>query len=424
MESLWQKYVNGKGINEGRIVLHSDLNNFFASVECKNSPELCGLPVAVCGNKEDRHGIVLAKNEIAKRCGVKTAEAIWQAKQKCSSLVVVRPNYEEYSRYSSIVKNIYCEYTDRVESFGMDEAWLELTGDCRIKTMEQGRMVADEIRKKVKKHTGLTVSIGVSDNKIFSKLASDYKKPDAVTLFCPQNFEEVVSKIDVGEILFVGRKTKNTLYTYGLHTIGDVARSSDTFMKGLLGKNGVGLYINASGANTDAVKKYNDIDEAKSVGNSVTLPSDLINEYQVKNVLCALAEKVSYRLRCANLSCSTVAVSIRNTSLNTTEKQMPVNITSNAVEIARAAYELYVNNYDISLPVRSAGIRTTGLVNISSGIQIDLFDTSFLRSEKLSKIDVASDALRRKYGVDIISHVSAMHTDIMRHNATSFARGI
>ncbi len=424
MEKLWQKYVCKKGINEGRIVLHSDLNNFFASVECKNRPDLAGLPVAVCGNKEDRHGIVLAKNELAKRSGVKTAEPIWQAKQKCSSLVVVKPHYEEYSRYSSMVKSIYLEYTDRVESFGMDEAWLELTGDCRIKTLQQGRIVAEEIRKRVKSETGLTVSIGVSDNKIFSKLASDYKKPDAVTLFCPENYEDVVSGLDIGEILFVGANTKKLLFTYGLHTIGDVAKSSDAFMKAILGKNGMSLYANASGANIDIVKKYTDIDDAKSVGNSVTLPKDLTDEYQVKGVLCALAEKVAYRLRCAELSCSTIAVSVRNPSLVTIEKQAPIAITSNAVEIARAAYELYVNNYDVALPVRSVGIRTAGLVSSESGVQIDMFDTSFMRSERLSKIDEAADVLRQKYGVDIIGHVSAMHINIMRHNATSFARGL
>ena len=188
MEKMSRMYVERMGVNEGRIVLHSDLNNFFASVECKNNPSLAGFPVAVCGNKEDRHGIVLAKNEIAKKCGVKTAEAIWQAKQKCPSLVIVPPNYDEYVRYSGMVKSVYAEYTDRVESFGIDEAWIELTGDIKIKTLEQGQCIAEEIRERIKRKTGLTVSVGVSDNKIFSKLASDYKKPDAVTVFGPHNY--------------------------------------------------------------------------------------------------------------------------------------------------------------------------------------------------------------------------------------------
>ena len=422
MKKLSQMYVDKKGINEGRIVLHSDLNNFFASVECKNNPELDGKPVAVCGNKADRHGIVLAKNEMAKKCGVKTAEAIWQAKNKCPDLVIVPPNYDEYVRYSRMVKEIYCEYTDLVESFGMDEAWIELTGDYRIKTLEQGKNIADEIRKRVKKKTGLTVSVGVSDNKIFSKLASDYKKPDAVTVFGPDNYESVVSKIDVGEMIFVGRSTRAKLHLYGINTIGELASTSDVFMRGILGKNGESMYYNASGANTSRVSRWGEADEAKSIGNSVTLPKDLENINEVHGVLCALAEKVAYRLRSSGFSAKTVCISVRNTSLVTTEKQMTLKATSNAVELARAAMNLYVSYFDINKPVRALGIRTANLVNNRGDFQTDMFDMSFLKSEKLSKIDVATDKIREKYGMDSITHVSAMKKYLPSHSATSFAK--
>ena len=422
MKKLSQMYVDKKGINEGRIVLHSDLNNFFASVECKNNPELDGKPVAVCGNKADRHGIVLAKNEMAKKCGVKTAEAIWQAKNKCPDLVIVPPNYDEYVRYSRMVKEIYCEYTDLVESFGMDEAWIELTGDYRIKTLEQGKNIADEIRKRVKKKTGLTVSVGVSDNKIFSKLASDYKKPDAVTVFGPDNYESVVSKIDVGEMIFVGRSTRAKLHLYGINTIGELASTSDVFMRGMLGKNGESMYYNASGANTSRVSRWGEADEAKSIGNSVTLPKDLENINEVHGVLCALAEKVAYRLRSSGFSAKTVCISVRNTSLVTTEKQMTLKATSNAVELARAAMNLYVSYFDINKPVRALGIRTANLVNNRGDFQTDMFDMSFLKSEKLSKIDVATDKIREKYGMDSITHVSAMKKYLPSHSATSFAK--
>jgi len=423
MENLLQKYINREGINEGRIVLHSDLNNFFASVECKNRPELDGHPVAVCGNKADRHGIVLAKNELAKKRGVKTAEAIWQAKQKCADLVIVPPNYDEYVRYSRMVKEIYCEYTDLVESFGMDEAWIELTGDCRIKNLCQGKYIADEIRRRVKEKTGLTVSVGVSDNKIFSKLASDFRKPDAVTVFGPHNYRDIVSKIDVGEMIFVGKSTRAKLHLYGLNTIGDIASASSLALRSLLGKNGETLFYNAGGANTSRVAKWGEADEAKSIGNSVTLPKDLETPDEVKCVFCALAEKVAYRLRSSGFAAKTVCISVRSTGLVTTEKQGQMTLTSNAVEIAREAMKLYMENYDITKPVRSVGIRTTNLVNNKNGYQVCMFDMSFLKREKLAKIDAASDKIREKYGVDSITHVSAMKTRLSHHNATSFADG-
>ena len=423
MEKISRMYVEGKGINEGRIVLHSDLNNFFASVECRNRPEIRNCPVAVCGSKEERHGIVLAKNDLAKKCGVKTAEAIWQAKQKCPNLVIVPPDYDEYVRYSGIVKSVYAEYTDRVESFGIDEAWLELTGDVRIKTLEQGQYIAEEIRQRIKKKTGLTVSVGVSDNKVFSKLASDYKKPDAVTLFGPHNYDSVVSKIDVGELLFVGRSTRTKLHLYGINTIGDVAKSSDFFMRSMLGKNGEKLYRDARGANDVRVSKWGEADEAKSVGNSVTLPYDLETPMQVHDVFCALAEKVAYRLRNAGYAARTVCISVRSTGLVTTERQGMVDITSNAVEIANAAMQIYKENYDISKPVRSVGIRTTNLVSKNEPVQLGMFDRSFLKREKRARIDNAVDEIRSRYGADSITHVSAMKINMSHHNVTSFAHG-
>lgn len=424
MEGLSERYINKKGVNEGRIVLHSDLNNFFASVECKYRPELSGKPVAVCGSKEDRHGIVLAKNEIAKKYGVKTAEAIWQAKQKCPGLVIVPPNYDEYVRHSRIVKEIYYGYTDMVESFGIDEAWLELTGDRRIKTLEMGECVADEIRMRVKRETGLTVSVGVSDNKIFAKLASDFRKPDAVTVLGPQNYESTVCKMDIGELLFVGRSSRARLHLYGIKTIGDVSSSNDFFMRSILGKNGESLYRDACGANTSRVAKWGETQEAKSVGNSVTLPYDLKNAEDVHTVFCALAEKVAYRLRSGGYAAKTVCISVRSTELCTTEKQMSVDVTSNAVELASAATRLYVENYNVNKPVRSVGLRATNLVNKDGGVQLSMFDTSHLTREKRSIIDNTVDKIRSRYGVSSITHVSAMKIDMLSHNATSFAHGV
>lgn len=423
MMSDIEKYVKGRGVNEGRIVLHSDLNNFFASVECKKRPELASFPVAVCGSKADRHGIVLAKNDKAKKAGVKTAEAIWQAKRKCADLIIVPPDYDEYVRYSAMVKKIYCDYTDLVEGFGMDEAWIELTGDIKIKTLLQAERVAEEIRRRVKKETGLTVSVGVSDNKIFSKLASDHKKPDAVTLFGPQNYEHTVLGLDVGELLYVGRSTLAKLHTYGINTIGDLAMSNEVLLKTLLGKNGAGLFRDAVGANRTRVAKWGEMAEEKSIGNSVTLPYDLENTEQVHEVFHALAEKVAYRLRCAGFACKTVCISVRDRGLSTTERQAPVRATSNAVEIAEAAMKIYLENYDGNAVVRSVGLRTTNLVSRKGTVQINMFDNSFIRSEKLSVIDETVDEIRRVYGMRAITRVSAMRKmTVSPPNATSFAR--
>ena len=418
-----QNYVDRKGINEGRIVLHSDLNNFFASVECLKRPDLEGRPVAVCGSREDRHGIVLAKNEIAKKCGVKTAEAIWQAKSKCADLVILPPNYDEYVRYSRMVSAIYLEYSDMVEGFGMDEAWIELTGDYRINSLERARFTAEEIRKRVKEKTGLTVSIGVSDNKIFSKLASDYKKPDAVTVFGPHNYKELVCGLDIGDMIFIGRNAKSKLSLFGIETIGNVAGTSLAFMKRIFGKVGENMFLNAVGANTSRVARWGESPEEKSIGNSVTLPYDLENKEAVKSVFCALAEKVAYRLRSKGFAARTVCISVRSTSLATSERQCRMDATSNAVEIARAAMELYKESFDVSKPVRSVGIRTTNLVSMKADEQVSMFDTSFLRREKLSKIDVATDKIREKYGMEAITHVSAMKIMVSDHGMTSFAHG-
>ncbi len=415
------EYAQNRGINRGRIVLHSDLNNFFASVECKKRPELRDFPVAVCGNREDRHGIVLAKNEKAKKAGVKTAEAIWQAKQKCPHLVIVPPDYDEYVRYSAIVKNIYSQYSDRVESFGMDECWIELTGDIKIKTLLDGERVAEEIRNRVKKETGLTVSVGVSDNKVFAKLASDFKKPDAVTVFGPFNYESVVQKIDIGEMLFVGHSARSKLHLYGINTIGDMSVSSELFLKSVMGKNGMKMYYDACGANISPVCKIGEsATETKSVGNSVTLPYDLENIDEVSRVIHLLSDKVAWRLRNGGFEGTTVCISVRNTQLVTTEKQCKISRTSNSIEIAHAAIKLYKENYNTSLPVRSMGVRCTGLINTKEHVQIDMFDENRLFRNRREEMDKVVDQIRLKYGMKLIYPASAMGTKVSLANHPAF----
>ncbi len=393
-------YANNQGINQGRVVLHSDLNNFFASVECRRRPDLAGFAVAVCGNKKDRHGIVLAKNQLAKEHGIKTGEAIWQAQQKCKDLFVIQPDYEEYVKFSRKVKDIYLQYSDRVESFGMDEAWIELTGIRGVKSLHDGYRVAEEIRKRIKCETGLTVSVGVSDNKVFSKLASDYKKPDAVTLFGPENYFDVVSKIDIGEMLFVGSCTKKRLNDCGIKTIGGVAQSNLMFIKSMFGKNGKRIFDDACGFNTDVVESNSGVAEVKSIGNSVTLSRDLKDFGDVKRVFHMLSEKVAYRMRNGGYLGKTVQISVRDTGLVTSERQCSSEPTNNAFELAKYAEKLYLENFNIEVPVRSVGVRMTNLVREASLCrQSSMFDTGFEKSIVRSKLDVTSDNIRNKYGV-------------------------
>ncbi len=420
--STAEEYIKGKGVNRGRIVLHSDLNNFFASVECKKNPSLWNVPVAVCGSKEERHGIVLAKNELAKRAGVKTAEAIWQAKQKCPHLTIVPPDYDEYVRHSAMVKRIYADYSDRVEGFGMDECWIELTGDINIKTLSDGERIANEIRKRVKGETGLTVSVGVSDNKVFSKLASDFKKPDAVTVFGPFNYESAVSVMDVGEMLFVGRSARSRLHLYGINTIRELADSGELFMKTVMGKNGIRMHEDACGANTSPVARIGESNtETKSVGNSVTLPRDLESLDEVSRVLHLLSDKVAWRLRSGGFACKTVCISVRDTSLITTEKQCPVKRTSNSIEIAHAAIELFSENYDVNKPIRSVGVRCTGLVNMKEHVQLDMFDDTQLFRNRREEVDSVIDQIRMKHGRKIIFPAAAMGVGATLPNHPAFA---
>ena len=402
MTADYRKYVSHEGANEGRVILHSDLNNFFASVECRRRPYLEGFPVAVCGSVKDRHGIVLAKNEMAKKSGIKTGQAIWQAKKLCPGLVVVQPDHNEYMYYSGLVRGIYAEYSDKVEPFGMDEAWIDLSADMKVNSLDDGKRIADEIRLRVRRETGLTVSVGVSDNKVFAKLASDFKKPDAVTVFGPDNYESTVAKIEVGELLFVGKNTNTRLHICGINTIGELAGSSEIFMKSMFGVNGLRMFGDASGFDTSGVSGYGEVGETKSVGNSVTLSHDLRSFDEVRAVFHSLSEKVAWRMRSGGFACTTVQISVRDTGLSTTERQCGTSPTSNALDIAELALRLFRENYDTSVSVRSIGVRGTNLVKANALQQIDMFDTTYEKKERLSRLDGTLDSLRSRYGIDTV----------------------
>ena len=262
-------------MNEERAILHSDLNSFYASVEMMLDPSLKGKAVAVCGSTENRHGIVLAKSELAKRAGVKTGMVNWEARQLCKDLIMVPPQYDQYLKYSKLTRAIYERYTDQVEPFGMDEYWLDVTGS---RVQGSPMEIAEQIRKSTREELGLTVSIGVSFNKIFAKLGSDMKKPDAITEITKAEFKEKVWPLHCSEMIYCGPATTKKLAMFGINTIGDVANTDPAFLKQILGVNGLSLWTFASGNDRSRVMQKDFVSPIKSVGHGITCTADLENQ--------------------------------------------------------------------------------------------------------------------------------------------------
>lgn len=316
-----------------RNILHCDMNNFYASVECMLDPTLKKYPIAVCGSVEERHGIVLAKNYKAKAFDVKTGDAVWQAKQKCKDLVVVPPHYEEYIKYSKLARSVYERYTDQVEPYGMDECWLDISGTEKI--FGSPEKVANEIRETMKFELGLTISVGVSFNKIFAKLGSDMKKPDAVTVIAKDTFREQIWKLPAADLLGVGRATQRVLDSYYIRTIGDLANTDPEFLRQRLGKNGVALWNYANGNDLTLVAKKDFVSPIKSVGHGITTVADLEKPEQVWPVFLELTQDIGHKLRVHGLSAEGVAIHIRDNTLDT--RQWQTKITMYAKQYGLAA---------------------------------------------------------------------------------------
>ncbi len=380
-----------------RVILHSDLNSFYASVECLYNPAIRDKPVAVGGSVEKRHGIILTANGIAKKgYGLKTGEAIWQAKQKCPDLVVVPPNYGLYLRFSREVREIYKNYTDVIESFGIDEAWLDVTESTKL--FGTGEKIADEIRKRIKEELGITVSVGVSYNKIFAKLGSDIKKPDATTIISRDNFKSVVWPLAVSELLYVGRSTFKKLTNIGILTIGDLANCSLPFLKKMLGKWGEYLWMFANGYDTSPVTKLDYTGIIKGIGNSMTTPRDLETNEDVKIMFYVLSESVAERLRRHNFRSRTIQVHIRDNGLLSIERQAKLNNNSFiSGEIAQKAYDIFIRNWKWEKPIRSIGVRATDLVTADTFTQLSLFDDESKRL-KQEKLEYNIDNIRKRFG--------------------------
>ena len=378
-----------------RTILHCDCNAFYASVECVLNPELKKVPMAVGGDEESRHGIILAKNEFAKKYNIQTAETIWQAKKKCPDLVIVRPHHDLYYKYSKQVMDIYKRYTDYVESFGPDEAWLDVTGSKRL--FGDGVKIANELRRIVREETGLTISVGVSFCKVFAKLGSDYKKPNAMTVITKKNYQKIVWPLKCSDMIMVGPATTKKLNNYGIYTIGDIAKSDEKFIKSILGKNGILLRQYARGEDKTPVR-HKDIErDIKSIGNATTTPRDLVNNNDVKMIFTVLAESVSRRMRNLGLKGTTLSIYVRDKKLGSFVRQCKLESATNVSgEIIKSAMALFVINYDWKMPIRSLGLSVTDF-DFDYCSQFD-FSKTVEKREKLEKIDTAVDALKDRYG--------------------------
>ncbi len=388
-----------------RIILHCDLNCFFASVELLDKPALQNVPVAVCGDPASRHGIILAKNEPAKRMGVQTAETVWQAKQKCPHLILLPPHHSLYADYSRRVNTIYGQYTDLVEPFGIDESWLDVTGSLHLFGGD-ARQLADDIRARLRQELRLTISVGVSFNKVFAKLGSDYKKPDATTVISRENWRDMVWPLPVGDLLFVGRAARRTLSQFGVETIGQLAACKPELLEQLMGKAGLQLYRYANGLDDAPVRPQHEQEPVKSVGNSTTFPENLTRWEQVRGGLQMLCDSVAARLRQQGLYCGGIAVGVRDAQFRTVSRQMRLPGPTHLMrDIYGAALELTGRIWKAPNPVRLLSVTALYITDSADSYQqLDLLAGDATACDRRQEqLESAMDAIRGKYGRDAIS---------------------
>lgn len=376
------------------VILHCDMNNFYASVECLFQPALRDKPVAVAGDPTERHGIVLAKNTIAKQYGVQTGDPLWMARQKCPDIVFTPPHYDRYIDYSQMAHEIYEEYTDQVETFGLDECWLDVSGSTKL--YGEGKQIADELRYRIRSELGITASVGVSYNKIFAKLGSDLKKPDATTVIGSDDFREKIWHLPADMLLYVGQATYSKLLKYGIRTIGDLAQADLSFLERLLGKNGIMLWCFANGLDTSPVSSSKSLPIIKTIGNSTTAPRDLVTENDIKIILYILSESVAERMRMENFYCRSVQVTIRDNTLHSYQRQERLKYpTCTSTDIFQKAYGLYKSNLPES-PVRSLGVRACNL--ISGEYQQLSFLPDAVKRQKQEDLEHTIDDIRKRFG--------------------------
>ncbi len=396
-----------------RTILHCDCNGFFASVECILHPEYKNVPMAVCGNPENRHGIILAKNELAKKYKIQTAETIWQAKRKCPDLVLAPPHHDEYQKYSILINQIYQCYTDLVEPFGIDESWLDVTGSEVL--FGSGKQIADELRKVIRQEIGLTISVGVSFNKIFAKLGSDYKKPDATTVISRENWKQILFPLPVNTLLYVGKSVGETLGKLGIHTIGELAVSDRALITARLGKPGGELHDYANGLDDSPVQNMHENREMKSVGNGMTFKRNLVGIEDIRLGVTVLADSVAGRMRRHGVKCWVVQVTIRNPNFKTISRQKTLaSPTHLSKELAAASMELIQSSWNLNAPIRMLTITAANLVaNDDAGEQLSFFGGTKNESrEKQEHLETALDSIRSKFGRSAVAFGGTLKNDL------------
>ena len=392
-----------------RIILHSDCNNFFASVECAENPLFWDVPLAVAGDKERRRGIILAKNNLAKGYGINTAEPIWQALKKCPELVLVPPRHKLYSEYSHKINKIYADFTDLVEKFSIDESWLDVTGSTNL--FGSGKEIADTIRERIKKELGITVSVGVSFNKIFAKIGSDYKKPDATTVISRENFKDIVYPLPVSDMIFVGKSASEKLYKANIRTIGDLANSNDALIEKLLGKTGLVILGYARGEDMSPVMPIGYEREIKSIGKGLTFSRNLLGLADIKKGIVVLCEYIAAKMREKGLKCTVVTVHLRDTDFKTISRQKHLDKpTYLAKEIEKVAKELIVANWNMKKPIRMITVTGSGMVSAEIGAQISLFEDADEKKEE--NLELAIDKIRKAYGTGSIKKANIINNDL------------
>lgn len=385
-----------------RTILHCDCNNFFASVEELLDPSLKEIPMAVGGDEKSRRGIILAKNEKAKKYGIKTAETIWQAKKKCPDLKVVPPHFKEYSEISKKINKIYESYTDLVEPFSIDESYLDVTGSQRL--FGTGKEIADTLRKRIKDEIGITISVGVSFNKVFAKLGSDYKKPDATTVITRENYKEILFPLSADNLMFVGHASFEVLKKLGIHTIGDIASCPKEILEQKLGKSGTMLYIYANGLDNEPVKSIYEKHQSKSIGNSMTFSRNITSKEDILTAVSAISQMVSRRMRHEGVKGSTIQIGIKYSDFKYISRQKTlINPTNISKEIEDNAFELICENMAKNKPIRLLSIQLSSLTSEdTSPHQISLFAEE-KTYEKQEKLDEALDKIRLKFGKDAVT---------------------
>jgi len=388
------------------------MDGFFAAVERLSHPEVEGKPMAVAGDPENRRGIILAKNELAKKAGVVTAEPVWQAMRKCPGLILLAPHHDRYAEYCEKANAVYERYTDRVERAGIDESYLDITGTPKLRELGEGRKVADDIRCVIRTELKLTVSVGVSFCKIFAKVGSDLNKPDGTSVITRDNYKEVLYPLPVRSLMSVGKVTERALVDIGIDTIGQLAGTSENTLISLLGKHGLLLHRYANGLDNEPVQRSEDSEDIKSVGNGMTFRRDLVSRDDIGMGLRALSETVAYRLRKHGKKCCGVQVSIKDPELKVIDRQTQLpEPTHLAKTIFDTAMELVQRSWKAGKPIRLLTVTAINLVGDDFGGQISLFGDS-ADNKRQESLELTKDKLRKRYGKGIIKPASVLKNDL------------